>query len=33
MILAENGIIPPEEFYHDSTIVNKEGNTIAMILA
>ena len=33
MILARNNIEIPEYLYHDPTIKNKKGNTIAMILA
>lgn len=33
MLLAERGIIPPEEWEHDADIVNDEGATVAMYLA
>jgi len=32
MILARNGIIPPKEWYHDPTLTNKNGYTVAEIL-
>jgi len=32
MLLACNGIIPPKEWYHDPTICDNHGNTVAMYL-
>ena len=33
MLLAENGIIPPKEWYHEPKLKNQFGNTVAMLLA
>lgn len=33
MLLASNGIIPPTYWEHKSTFINKEGYTVAMLLA
>ena len=33
MKLAENGIIPTKEWYHDPTLTDKFGNTVAIYLA
>ena len=33
MILANKGILPPEEWYHNSELQNKKGKTVAMFLA
>ena len=33
MILADFGIIPPKEWYHDPTLCDEKGDTVAMILA
>lgn len=33
MFLANNGIIPPEEFNHLSTLKDNKGYTVAMLLA
>jgi len=33
MILAYNGKVPPKEWYHDPSITNKNGCTVAMVLA
>ena len=33
MLLAANGIIPPREWIHDSSISNNNGSTVAMLLA
>ncbi len=32
-MLAWKGIIPPKEWYHDPTMANVNGNTVAMCLA
>jgi len=32
MYLANNKVIPPQEFYHKPTKCNEEGNTVAMYL-
>ena len=32
MILAKNSIIPPNEWYHDPTIKNKENKSVASYL-
>ena len=33
MILAKNGIIPPKEWIHDSKLLNKNNETVALLLA
>ena len=33
MLLANNGIIPPEQWYHNPEIQNKNKWTVALILA
>ena len=33
MILASKGIVPPMEWTHNSYLLNKYGNTVAMLLA
>lgn len=33
MILAENGIEPPKEWYHESLITDNSGKTVAMYIA
>ena len=33
MIYANQGIIPPEEWEHNKTLQNNNGQTVAMILA
>ena len=33
MILASKGIVPPMEWTHNSYLLNKYGNTVAMYLA
>lgn len=32
MYLASNGIIPPDEWYHDPSLQNDSGATVAMFL-
>ena len=33
MILADKGIIPPSEWYHDPSLTNDKKETVAMLLA
>ena len=33
MLLARNGIDPPEEWWHDPELKDHEGMTVAMLLA
>ena len=33
MFLAEKGIIPPKQWFHDPTLQDINGNTVAMLLA
>ena len=33
MLLANKGIIPPKEWYHNSRLLNNDHNTVAMHLA
>lgn len=33
MLLASNGIVPPTCWEHKSILSNKDGNTVAMVLA
>lgn len=32
MYLADAGVIPPKEWEHDSTLKDKQGRTVGMIL-
>ena len=33
MLYARNGIVPPKEWKHDPSIEDKNGKTVAMLLA
>lgn len=33
MILAAKGIVPPKDWYHNSTLVDKNNDTVALLLA
>ncbi len=32
MLLAQKGVIPPKEWYHDPKLYNTYGNTVAILL-